>query len=122
MAVGFIVARQDSTPPEIQESDIKDVAELIDDEPVVSPEMLELTRWMSDYYYASWGECLKAALPAGAADANETLMSVTDLGSAALAHPDDVKLTTPKYRVRQAISRSAATDPAQLDPHLPRVR
>ena len=122
MAVGFIVALQDSTPPEIQESDIKDVAELIDDEPVVSPEMLELTRWMSDYYYASWGECLKAALPAGAADANETLISVTDLGSAALAHPDEVKLTNSKNRVLQAISRSGATDLAQIEQSLSRLK
>lgn len=41
----------------------KEILDLIDDEPVISPEILELTRWVSDYYYASWGECLKAALP-----------------------------------------------------------
>jgi primosomal protein N' (replication factor Y) len=41
----------------------KEVLDLIDEEPVISPEILELTRWVSDYYYASWGECLKAALP-----------------------------------------------------------
>jgi primosomal protein N' (replication factor Y) len=37
--------------------------DLIDEEPIIIPEILELTRWVSDYYYAPWGACLKAALP-----------------------------------------------------------
>ena len=27
--------------------------------------MLELTRWMADYYACSWGQALDAAVPAG---------------------------------------------------------
>ncbi len=42
----------------------KEILDLIDEEPVITKDILELTRWVSDYYYASWGECLKAALPA----------------------------------------------------------
>jgi len=45
--------------------DAKQVLELLDSTPVFSLKMLELTKWISDYYYASWGETLYAALPQG---------------------------------------------------------
>lgn len=44
---------------------IKPVNEIIDEEPVFSPKMLEFTKWISVYYMAQWGETLKAALPQG---------------------------------------------------------
>ncbi len=34
--------------------------------PEITPELLELTRWMATYYMCSWGEALRAALPPGA--------------------------------------------------------
>jgi primosomal protein N' (replication factor Y) len=33
--------------------------------PLFSPHLLSLTRWIADYYLASWGEVLAAALPGG---------------------------------------------------------
>jgi primosomal protein N' (replication factor Y) len=30
---------------------------------IISPQLLELTRWVSRYYFCSWGEALRAALP-----------------------------------------------------------
>jgi primosomal protein N' (replication factor Y) len=50
---------------EIDESRIKEVIELTDDEPLITPEILELTKWTADYYASFWGEMLKASLPAG---------------------------------------------------------
>ena len=47
------------------EHELKEILELLDRDPVVVPEVLELTRWVSDYYAAPWGEVLKAALPSG---------------------------------------------------------
>ncbi len=44
---------------------LKAVLDVLDDEPSFSDEMLKLTRWIADYYVASWGLVLKAALPAG---------------------------------------------------------
>src|SRR5574341_357025 len=31
--------------------------------PLLSPQLLELTRWTANYYFCSWGEAIKAALP-----------------------------------------------------------
>ena len=60
--IGVVVERTDST--DVLASRIKPLREVLDDEPAVGAEMLELTRWISDYYACSWGEALAAALPA----------------------------------------------------------
>jgi len=53
------------TDVEIDELKIKDVIEVIDEEPLITPEILKLTQWTADYYASFWGEMLKASLPAG---------------------------------------------------------
>lgn len=44
---------------------LRQVVEILDDLPAFDSKMLEFTKWMSEYYYCSWGETLKAAIPAG---------------------------------------------------------
>ena len=44
---------------------IKSIAELLDKEPLLSEEMLALTRWMSQRYLCSWGQVLETVVPAG---------------------------------------------------------
>ncbi len=50
------------TPPDRA---VKEVTELLDDEPVLSPSLLELCRWTSNYYAAPPGLVYRAALPPG---------------------------------------------------------
>jgi len=57
--LGFVV----SAIPVSKVKNTKELLDLIDEEPIITLEILELTRWVSEYYYSSWGECLKAALP-----------------------------------------------------------
>ena len=56
--VGFIVGLSSSS----EISRIKDIKSIIDKEPILSQEILELTRWMAEYYLCSWGEALDAAI------------------------------------------------------------
>ena len=42
---------------------LKEVEGLLDDEPLLPPSLLDLTRWASRYYLEPWGLYLKAALP-----------------------------------------------------------
>lgn len=42
---------------------LKPIKELIDHDPVLDVCMLELTRWISQYYFSSWGEAIENALP-----------------------------------------------------------
>ena len=43
----------------------KDIIDVLDEKPLISKDMLDLTRWMSEYYLASWGSTLQIALPKG---------------------------------------------------------
>src|SRR6266567_7135460 len=67
------------------ESEIKDVQELLDVEPPLTPEVLEITRWVADYYAAPWGEVMRAALPAGINATVEQTVSITELGRQQIA-------------------------------------
>lgn len=42
---------------------IKEVIDLVDEQPVILPAQLDLWKWISDYYLCSIGEVFKAALP-----------------------------------------------------------
>ena len=44
---------------------LKAVQQVADGPPLFSPELLEFTRWVADYYVCAWGEVLEAALPSG---------------------------------------------------------
>jgi primosomal protein N' (replication factor Y) len=65
---------------ETGEIEVKDAIELLDEEPMLTAEIMRLTQWTADYYSASWGEMLKAALPAGINSAVEKLVSATAKG------------------------------------------
>src|SRR5205823_11652274 len=62
------------------EAEIKEIQELLDLDPPLTPEVLEITRWVSDYYAAPWGEVMRAALPAGINATVEQTVSVTERG------------------------------------------
>ncbi|HYE76286.1 MAG TPA: primosomal protein N', partial [Blastocatellia bacterium] len=65
-------------------TEVKTVEELFDTEPLVTQELLELSKWIADYYYAPWGEVIKCCLPTGINSEAETFISVTEQGRAAL--------------------------------------
>jgi primosomal protein N' (replication factor Y) len=79
---GYIVALLPRlrTGTSLVESEIKDVQELLDVDPPLTSEVLELTRWVADYYAAPWGEVLRAALPAGINATVEQTVSITEKG------------------------------------------
>ena len=79
---GYIVALLEKLDPaaDLTDAEIKDAEELLDAEPLLTPEVLEITRWVADYYAAPWGEVLKAALPAGLNATVEQILSITSEG------------------------------------------
>ena len=44
---------------------LKSVSEALDEQPALALELLELSRWVAEYYLGSWGEVLHAAMPGG---------------------------------------------------------
>src|SRR5262245_56562943 len=61
-SVGVVVELERAT--EVPLGRMKDVLAVLDDQPVVGPELLGLTRWIATRYACSWGEALAAVLPA----------------------------------------------------------
>ncbi len=79
---GYAVELFESLPQEldVEETAIKVAAELLDEEPLITAEILKLTQWTADYYFSSWGEMLKASLPAGINAATERFVFITETG------------------------------------------
>jgi primosomal protein N' (replication factor Y) len=86
------------------ESEIKDVQELLDVDPPLTPEVLEITRWVSDYYAAPWGEVLRAALPAGINVHLEQTVSITAQGLEELIQLEKSSDTTVKTRALRLLA------------------
>jgi primosomal protein N' (replication factor Y) len=77
---GFVVAEE--TTSDI--AHVKQILDVLDIDPVLGPRMIELTRWISDYYLAPWGEVLRAALPPGINMESRRFVRITDEGREAL--------------------------------------
>jgi len=60
-ATGVIVGMSDGGAGD----DLRDIASVVDAAPVLDGGLLELCRWIADYYVAPLGDVLEAALPAG---------------------------------------------------------
>ncbi len=59
---GYLLELLDESVP-APDYALKPVEEVLDAVPVLDESILEMTRWAADYYAASWGEMIKAALP-----------------------------------------------------------
>ena len=89
LVTGYVVALHDQLDEALDPASLKDVEQVLDEEPILTEEILTLTRWVADYYYAPWGECLRSALPAGLAASSEAFVTITDAGRLAIATVDE---------------------------------
>ncbi len=84
-AAGDALAAGDAgKPAAAKPRELKDIIEVLDVEPVLSPSMIDLTRWIADYYLAPWGEVLRGALPPGINMESRRFVRLTDDGRDAL--------------------------------------
>ncbi len=106
---GYIVALHETLDENLNldEKLLKDALELIDVEPLITNEILHLTKWVADYYASSWGEVLRASLPSGLNATIEQIVKITENGREELAKTSPAKLNTAKGRVLQILSETA---------------
>lgn len=111
LLTGYVVALHEHLDPALglEETEIKEAEELLDAEPLLTPEVLEITRWISDYYAAPWGEVLKAALPAGLNASVDQVISITEQGRDELARLPERKAATAKGRLLQLSASEGST-------------
>ncbi len=84
LTTGFVVG----FPEESKTGKLKPIRAVLDeDEAPLTPEIIGLCRWASEYYIAPLGEMLRVALPAnmGARGRREAILAAEDLVDAALA-------------------------------------
>lgn len=107
---------------ELDEGTIKDAEELLDAEPLLTAEVVEITRWISEYYAAPWGEVLKAALPAGLNSSIEQVLIITSEGRDELARLPPRQAQGVRGRALQLIHESSEATMRQLARALPGAR
>jgi primosomal protein N' (replication factor Y) len=113
---GYIVGVLDQLGDRInlQESDIKEAREILDPLPLVTPELIELTRWVAEYYLAPWGEVIKAALPPGISPTIDPFLSLKPLGQTEFQALSAEEPRSSKQRLLQLIGEAGEISLAQL--------
>lgn len=78
---------------------VRDIVDIIDTQPVVTPHQLRLWQWMAEYYMCTLGEVMAAALPAGIIDDNYTARTTQYIHlHPSLADPRQQELTLNSLR------------------------
>jgi primosomal protein N' (replication factor Y) len=108
--VGYCVALGNKS---VVRRKLKAVSQVLDRQPLLSPAMLRVTRWMADYYLCPWGQVLEAVVPAGvrqqAGTRDVTLLSVS--------HEIASQIAELKLSAKQASAlRILASNPKPLSP------
>ncbi len=99
---GVVVERVNET--DLDPKKIKNISECLDEEPTFSEELLELTKWMADYYLSSWGNALFCAVPAAVRNKKQQLVQLRS------------EYTAPIGKVQKQIVAVLETEGA-LSPH-----
>ncbi|MFM8218229.1 MAG: primosomal protein N', partial [Planctomycetaceae bacterium] len=111
LITGYCVGLGKPTTPHTAR--LKRVAALIDQQPLLTPGMLDLTRWIADRYLCGWGQVLEAVVPAGvknrAGTRNQVVVRINPEAWPANPPPE---LTDKQTAVLQALS--AAGRPLDL--------
>ncbi len=92
---GYVVNVHNVKPPR----EVKSIVRVLDSTPLITDELLKLTRWVADYYLCGWGQALQAVLPAGVRDQAGTrnITFVEAIPTEQL--PDSLPELTPKQAV-----------------------
>jgi primosomal protein N' (replication factor Y) len=113
LLTGYVISFHNDLAADLDESSIKAVHELIDPEPLITGEILELTTWTAEYYAASLGEVLKASLPAGINAAIASRYSITEQGRDALARTRSTKAA--KWQILEHLREKGETEASDLE-------
>jgi primosomal protein N' (replication factor Y) len=80
--IGVVTAVGVPSPPDVE---LKELDAVLDEEPLLSEQLLQLAEWMAPYYLAPLGEVLRGMLPLMAEVKRTVYYRITDLGRDMLA-------------------------------------
>src|SRR6476469_5521064 len=113
---GVVVPPVSKPPVGIKLVELSDV---LDDEPSLSPELVDLCLWVADYYEAPPGEVMRAALPAGSGVAAKRVWSLTEAGEHA-ASGEGTALPPKQQALLARLAADGAMAAAGLSPAIKR--
>src|SRR5581483_3806462 len=123
LITAYIVAIHEKLNKELQHVDLKDAEELVDEHPILTEEILELTEWIADYYLAPWGEVIKAALPTGINAPEEVFLSITEAGREALGEVSESRLkNSSKWQALKMIADAGLMNVKELQKGFSKAR
>ncbi|RJR26232.1 MAG: DEAD/DEAH box helicase, partial [Candidatus Latescibacterota bacterium] len=99
---GYVVASRPRAPAAVK---LRAIAALVDEEPLITPALLDLARWMAEYYVCPLGETLRAVLPAGVRGAGRACAA--DEGEEAFPIDADRPVLTPDQQTAFEALRGA---------------
>lgn len=108
LVTAYVVAILEEPPENLTETEIKEAHTLVDATPVCSPEILDLARWVADYYACPLGEVIKAALPPGMTPKGRgaSFIKPKVRRFVRLLRSDEEKLTEAQRRVVSTLERT----------------
>ncbi|GAB4344093.1 MAG: primosomal protein N' [Candidatus Abyssubacteria bacterium] len=112
LATGYIVSLSSEAP----EKDIKPIGDVLDSEPLFDTHLLNLTRWIADYYLCTWGQALDCALPPSVRLAAKTQISLVAQPAAQLNDTlSALRTAAPKqYEILRLLIQKKSVTLAQL--------
>ncbi|SHF29875.1 replication restart DNA helicase PriA [Mariniphaga anaerophila] len=82
--------------------DLKEIVQLLDEEPVILPQNLELWKWMAGYYCCTLGDVFRAALPTGLKLESKSKISLT-------GNDDEQEIGEKEFRILELIKQDVST-------------
>ncbi len=98
---GFVIRILDR-PPESLEEKLREVEALLDEAPLIDPQMLRFYQWVSEYYLHPLGEVIKTGLPPGLNLKSQWKLTLTEEGRRALEREDGYSI---QNEILQEIAR-----------------
>ena len=77
---GCVTSETDLLPPDfpLEESKIRPITKVLDETPLLTPQLIDLAFWLSGYYICSIGEAVSAMLPSAKRESDAGGFSFTD--------------------------------------------
>jgi primosomal protein N' (replication factor Y) len=116
-ATAFALALRDEAP--VADAKIREVIDVLDDEPALVGDILELCRWGADYYAAPLGEMLRVALPSNMSAASKRRVRVIADSATLAARFEEGEIS---QRELDFIARLRDAKPAEMQKLLARSR
>ncbi|GAB6165672.1 primosomal protein N' [Thermostilla marina] len=95
---------------------LKEVADVVDNVSLLSPKMLELTRWIAEYYLCGWGQVLEAVVPVAVRNqAGTRAINLYDLAGEVRPQLETVMSHLPPKQRRVVEILAASNEPLSLE-------